>query len=678
MSIDDPVKNSLPELSQLDDDSNNVEATPEVLAQDTTQLDLPVANASSPSSIADGANSDTTPAPEAPIAPFKDENDDPYHPSSDVDMIEPDVEADEQSKSKSLSPLTSSPQASEDQKSIAGDVNIKSEVTGETSDITAATATSTAPTPEKAPSEATPDVASIKQETTEPAPAADPHLEQEEEQLDEEQDPLPPRKRTRQTHAILIPSYASWFNMKKIHRIERESLPEFFETNHPSKSPKIYANYRNFMINAYRLNPNEYLTLTSCRRNLVGDVGTLMRVHRFLNKWGLINYQVNPQLKPGYAVEKLPNGSAVGLPYTGDYHVQYDTPRGLFPFDTHKPTGDRIDVQKLKELVGPRQKDEGALGLDLDEPAPKKQKTASAASDDWTETQTADLVAGIKEHKNDWYKIAKIVGKTPQECILKFLKLPIEDKFIDGKDFGIFKYASNFPVSAVDNPVISNLTFMTQLVESDVAKAASERASRAVDDIIVDNVKKQYGDEAAVKEEDSPKQNGTADGNALKEAATTTFGLVGARSHLFANYEEREMQKLTQTIVNQQLNKLEVKLGKVAELEKVYERERKHLAQQQQEVFVDRLALTKSTINITKKLNSVIELLQKGDNPDNAAKILQEVQSFIYKPSSHALVEVEDEKKPPEENGSADSKEAAKAQVPISLEAPRSFKVWAP
>lgn len=118
--------------------------------------------------------------------------------------------------------------------------------------------------------------------------------------------------------------------MKKIHQIEQESLPEFFGSKHPSKSPKIYVNYRNFMINAYRLNPNEFLTLTSCRRNLVGDVGTLMRVHRFLNKWGLINYQVKPQFKPGYAVEKLPNGQLVGLPYTGDFHVKYDTLEDYF------------------------------------------------------------------------------------------------------------------------------------------------------------------------------------------------------------------------------------------------------------------------------------------------------------------------------------------------------------
>jgi len=41
-----------------------------------------------------------------------------------------------------------------------------------------------------------------------------------------------------------------------------------------------------------RLNPTEYLTSTACRRNLAGDVCAIMRVHAFLEQWGLINYQV--------------------------------------------------------------------------------------------------------------------------------------------------------------------------------------------------------------------------------------------------------------------------------------------------------------------------------------------------------------------------------------------------
>lgn len=95
-----------------------------------------------------------------------------------------------------------------------------------------------------------------------------------------------------QTHEVIIPSYSAWFDMSKIHPVERRSLPEFFNSRNRSKTPSIYKDYRDFMINTYRLRPSEYLTVTACRRNLAGDVCAIMRVHAFLEQWGLINYQV--------------------------------------------------------------------------------------------------------------------------------------------------------------------------------------------------------------------------------------------------------------------------------------------------------------------------------------------------------------------------------------------------
>jgi SWI/SNF related-matrix-associated actin-dependent regulator of chromatin subfamily C len=95
-----------------------------------------------------------------------------------------------------------------------------------------------------------------------------------------------------QTHAIILPSYTSWFDMHAIHSVEKKALPEFFNNRNRSKTPAIYKDYRDFMINTYRLNPVEYLTVTACRRNLAGDVCAIMRVHSFLEHWGLINYQV--------------------------------------------------------------------------------------------------------------------------------------------------------------------------------------------------------------------------------------------------------------------------------------------------------------------------------------------------------------------------------------------------
>lgn len=527
--------------------------------------------------------------------------------------------------------------------------------------------------------------------------------------------PLIKRQPIKQTHSIVIPSYASWFKMKKIHRIEKESLPEFFNVRHPSKSPKIYISYRNFMINAYRLNPNEYLTLTSCRRNLVGDVGTLMRVHRFLNKWGLINYQVNPSFKPGYAVEKLPNGLTVGLPYTGDFHVQYDTPRGLFPFNTYKPSTDNIDIGKLRSFLQLKHQDSDSNSPSVSTNTKKRQAEHLESgkdkhgrkSDNWTSSETTKLISAVKQHRNDWYKISKSVGsKKPEECILKFLKIPIEDASED-KDaslnsLGILRYALNFPVSSVDNPVLSTLAFMTQLVDSEVARAASLRALQVIGQQSLDKIKELNSQskastsaaedkgrvlnalqdsknleevtkpqaeptelaekatlEASAKTEDgadvqmstnslktntespsSPPDEGPAAMpklETLADASATTFGIVGARSHLFANYEEREMNRLAGAIVDQQLSKIDIKLSKVDELEKTLERERQFIAKQQEELFIDRLALTNSTIQITKKLTAAMSLLR-----DNQQAKPQSKQSQLDHEASKTDAETQD------------------------------------
>jgi SWI/SNF related-matrix-associated actin-dependent regulator of chromatin subfamily C len=124
-----------------------------------------------------------------------------------------------------------------------------------------------------------------------------------------------------QTQEVIIPSYSTWFAFSGINAIEKRSLPEFFNGKNRSKTPTIYRDYRDFMINTYRLNPSEYLTFTACRRNLAGDVCAIMRVHAFLEQWGLINYQVDPESRP----------ATLGPPFTGHFRITVDTPRGLQP-----------------------------------------------------------------------------------------------------------------------------------------------------------------------------------------------------------------------------------------------------------------------------------------------------------------------------------------------------------
>lgn len=90
-----------------------------------------------------------------------------------------------------------------------------------------------------------------------------------------------------------IPSCSSWFNFDEINDIERRALPEFFPSEPTKfKSPEIYREYRDFMIRTFRMRSKEYLSVTTCRRYLTGDVTSIMKIHAFLEQWGLINYQV--------------------------------------------------------------------------------------------------------------------------------------------------------------------------------------------------------------------------------------------------------------------------------------------------------------------------------------------------------------------------------------------------
>ena len=53
-----------------------------------------------------------------------------------------------------------------------------------------------------------------------------------------------------------------------------------------------------FIIKLYREKPQSYLSATECRRKLAGDICSVIRVHAFLEHWGLINFNVSSYLRP--------------------------------------------------------------------------------------------------------------------------------------------------------------------------------------------------------------------------------------------------------------------------------------------------------------------------------------------------------------------------------------------
>ncbi|CAL8287612.1 unnamed protein product [Merluccius merluccius] len=353
---------------------------------------------------------------------------------------------------------------------------------------------------------------------------------------------------TEQTHHIIIPSYAAWFDYNCIHEIERRALPEFFNGKNKSKSPEIYLAYRNFMIDTYRLNPQEYLTSTSCRRNLTGDVCAVMRVHAFLEQWGLVNYQVDSESRP------LP----MGPPPTPHFNVLADTPSGLIPLHHRPPQIPPAQpVMNFSEKNKDKPTDLQNFGLRPDLYAKKNLKGKGPTSGrEWSEQETLLLLEALEMYKDDWNKVSEHVGsRTQDECILHFLRLPIEDPYLESSEATLGPLAYQpVPFSQSGNPVMSTVAFLASVVDprvaSAAAKAALEEFSRVREEVPAELV------EAHVKKvQEAARSTGKVDPAFGLESS----GIAGTAPEEPEKTESQEAEKMDTDSDSQQGDKAESK-----------------------------------------------------------------------------------------------------------------------
>merc|ERR1711988_129920 len=110
-----------------------------------------------------------------------------------------------------------------------------------------------------------------------------------------------------------------------------------------------------------------------------------------------------------------------------------------------------------------------------------KRANAATASRDWTQQETLLLLEALEMYKDDWNKVCEHVGsRTQDECILHFLRLPIEDPYLEdpeagGGALGPLAYQP-IPFSASGNPIMSTVAFLASVVDPRVAAAAAKAA----------------------------------------------------------------------------------------------------------------------------------------------------------------------------------------------------------
>lgn len=255
----------------------------------------------------------------------------------------------------------------------------------------------------------------------------------------------------------------------------------------------------------------------------------------------------------------------------------------------------------------------------------------------WTDAELLLLLEGLERFDENWNQIADHVGtRTREECVVKFLQLEIEDKYLEPEVAGHPSYGvldqGRVPFAQSDNPVLSVLGFLAGISEPSVAAAAAGRSidqmtgilkKRIENGIGGDTANKSKGKETMKAEDDSMEVDMVggslqADDNnqvavststekhpdRLVDLANTTFASAAARSAALASNEEREMTRLVSAAVNTTIQKLELKFQQFSEMEAILQSERRELERGCQQLFLDRLAFRKRVADTQEALKN--------------------------------------------------------------------------
>ena len=321
---------------------------------------------------------------------------------------------------------------------------------------------------------------------------------------------------------------------------------------------------------------------------MLGNVGSIVRIHAFLEQWGLINFQAaGTGIQQPKAVSAMVNAatstsgmvsvevrpseitcSVCSVVCTADYYYRNETVKktgsvtvcplcygeGRFPADLSS-----VDFVHIDTVAFPT----AGSGL---------------RSNPFTDSETMILLDALEkqgEGQPDWEAVAQAVGRPKDQCVLQFLKLPT----IESTEAQASPETSlvGFPFGQVENPVMSTVAFLASLVHPKVAAAAA----RAAIDELTKNKSTAMDIDGDVAQEQ------------LQEIAGAALGSAAAHSALLAADETKRLARLREVLVELQLQKIKSKLALFEDLEKGLEADKKDVEQQRLQLFIDRFNLRK-------------------------------------------------------------------------------------
>jgi SWI/SNF related-matrix-associated actin-dependent regulator of chromatin subfamily C len=322
----------------------------------------------------------------------------------------------------------------------------------------------------------------------------------------------------------------------------------------------------------------------------------------------------------------------------------------------------------------------GTSSADFTKISNPESSSTPVKEEEWTEEETLLLLEGLEEFDEDWNRVADHVStKTREQCVMKFLQLEIEDKYIEAdlpqgeaatpsaKFLRDLDYLSEgrAPLHHADNPILSVVSFLAGLAPANVTEAAvaSGRSVGEMKRILQDKINKaptapsEKGKEKEGEKASTPATGASGvkpEGDDVMEVDTTQdltvankdvssdsnplvtlpFALSAARASALASHEERHITRLVSGSVNLQLQKLQLKLAHFSDFEKLLSAERRDLQRRRQQLFMDRLNFqrrVRALEDATKKISSSMQgqgLPGSMSNEDAVAALTDAIRMF--------------------------------------------------
>lgn len=221
----------------------------------------------------------------------------------------------------------------------------------------------------------------------------------------------------------------------------------------------------------------------------------------------------------------------------------------------------------------------------------------------WSDKETLDLLdaveeqsaANVKAAQFDWDRVAQKLGRSRDQCILQFLKLPTVETVesiplakIDDKTS-----INGFPFGHVENPVMSTVAFLASMVHPKVAAAAAKAAISELAEVAKEEHLQSTRmdiDQGAGQEDSEVK---SLSKESLQQISAVAIGSAAARASVLSEEEMQRLSKLREMLIELQLQKIKVKLSLYEDLEKGVEEDKKDVEQQRLQLFIDRFNLRK-------------------------------------------------------------------------------------